>query len=56
MLREYQILHALTGSDVPHPAVVGVCEDHSVLGCTFYLMQRGNGATAVPVRTATITC
>jgi aminoglycoside phosphotransferase (APT) family kinase protein len=55
MLREYQILQALAGSDVPHPAVIGVCEDRSVLGCTFYLMQRVDGAPAVPVPVATDT-
>jgi aminoglycoside phosphotransferase (APT) family kinase protein len=49
MLREYQILRALAGSNVPHPEVIGVCEDRSVLGCTFYLMQRVDGVPPVPV-------
>ena len=38
MRREYRILAALAGSAVPHPAVVALCDDHDVLGCTFYLM------------------
>ena len=32
MRREYRILDALTGSKVPHPETVALCEDHDVLG------------------------
>ena len=49
MAREYQILHALAGSKVPHPGVVALCQDRSVLGSVFYLMQRVDGVPAVQV-------
>src|SRR5919106_1324083 len=38
ILREWRIIDALDGSDVPHTAAVGVCTDPSVLGRPFYLM------------------
>ncbi|MDT3444090.1 MULTISPECIES: phosphotransferase family protein [unclassified Pseudofrankia] len=38
ILREWRIIEALDGTDVPHTAAVAVCTDHSVLGRTFYLM------------------
>ncbi|WP_410050969.1 phosphotransferase family protein [Acidiferrimicrobium sp. IK] len=38
ILREWRIIDALTGSDVPHTDAVAVCEDASVLGRPFYLM------------------
>lgn len=43
MRREFQILDALAGSDVPHPATVALCDDHDILGCTFFLMQHVEG-------------
>lgn len=49
MLREYRILAALEDSAVPHPRVVALCEDHSVLGCTFFLMDRISGINPLPV-------
>lgn len=50
MAREYRILRALRGSEVPHAEAVAVCEDHSVLGRTFFLMRRVDGGppTKVP--------
>jgi len=36
--REMRIIDALDGTEVPHTAALGVCEDPSVLGRTFYLM------------------
>ena len=48
MRREYRILAALGGTDVPHPAVVALCTDHDVLGRTFYLMQRVEGVNPIP--------
>lgn len=39
MLREARVLKALAGSAVPHPAVYAVCDDPSVIGACFYLMQ-----------------
>jgi aminoglycoside phosphotransferase (APT) family kinase protein len=38
ILREWRIIDALTGSDVPNTQAVAVCEDAAVLGRTFYLM------------------
>jgi aminoglycoside phosphotransferase (APT) family kinase protein len=45
MRREFRILDALKGSRVPHPATVALCEDHEVLGCTFFLMEQVDGIT-----------
>ena len=36
--REWRIIEALDGTDVPHTKAVGVCPDASVLGRPFYLM------------------
>jgi aminoglycoside phosphotransferase (APT) family kinase protein len=38
ILREWRIIEALDGTDVPHTAAVGVCDDPLVLGRPFYLM------------------
>lgn len=38
ILREYRIIAALDGTDVPHTAALGVCADTMVLGRAFYLM------------------
>ena len=38
ILREWRIIEALDGTDVPHTKAVGVCPDASVLGRPFYLM------------------
>ena len=38
ILREWRIVEALDGTDVPHTAAVAMCDDASVLGRTFYLM------------------
>jgi aminoglycoside phosphotransferase (APT) family kinase protein len=43
MLREARILTALRGSDVPHPEVYAVCDDDSVTGASFYLMEALEG-------------
>ena len=48
MQREFRILDALKGSDVPHPATIALCEDHDVLGCTFFLMERVDGINPAP--------
>jgi aminoglycoside phosphotransferase (APT) family kinase protein len=49
MRREYRLLAGLEGTGVPHPAVVALCDDHQVLGCTFYLMERVEGITPLPL-------
>lgn len=38
ILREWRIIDALKGSDVPHTEAIAVCTDTEVLGTTFYLM------------------
>lgn len=38
ILREWRIIEALDGTDVPHTTAVGVCADPEVLGRPFYLM------------------
>lgn len=37
--REYKVLAALQGTAVPTPRVVCLCEDTSVLGAPFYIME-----------------
>jgi aminoglycoside phosphotransferase (APT) family kinase protein len=56
VLREYRILDALAGTDVPVPRVVAAREDDSVLGAPFYVMDRLHGEvirTDEPERFAT---
>src|SRR5438445_9058215 len=38
ILREWRIIEALDGTDVPHTAAIAMCDDTSVLGRTFYIM------------------
>src|SRR5262249_46869598 len=45
MLREARVLAALRDSDVPHARLLGVCEDTSVLGACFYVMDWVEGWT-----------
>lgn len=37
--REYKIIHALEGTDVPVPDTLCLCEDDSVVGTAFYIMS-----------------
>ena len=51
LLREARILGALTGQEVPSPALHAVCEDAAVLGAPFFLMEAIDGfhaASTVP--------
>ncbi|MCB2051747.1 MAG: phosphotransferase family protein, partial [Novosphingobium sp.] len=41
--REYRLLEALSGSDVPVPAPVLFCDDETIVGTPFYLMERLEG-------------
>lgn len=41
--REYRVLKALEQTDVPVPKVLLMCEENSVIGTPFYLMQRLEG-------------
>jgi len=38
ILREWRIIRALDGTEVPHTRAIAVCEDPAVLGRAFYLM------------------
>jgi len=46
MLREARVLEALADSTVPHPGFIAVCEDESILGACFYLMEPIDGFNA----------
>ena len=39
MAREYRVMSALAGTDVPVPGVTAYCADPEVLGAPFYLME-----------------
>ena len=41
--REYRVMAALADTDVPVPRMVALCEDDSVLGTPFYLMEHVEG-------------
>jgi aminoglycoside phosphotransferase (APT) family kinase protein len=43
IMREARVLSALNGTDVPHPHCFGICEDASVIGAPFYVMQLVDG-------------
>ncbi|MEU5880491.1 phosphotransferase family protein [Spirillospora sp. NPDC047279] len=43
MLREFRVLSALNGTDVPHPEAIAACDDTDVIGCCFYLMDHVDG-------------
>ncbi|MFI5953213.1 phosphotransferase family protein [Cryptosporangium sp. NPDC051539] len=45
MLREWRILTALEGTPVPHPTPRLLCEDSSVLGAPFLIMDKVDGFT-----------
>src|ERR1700736_706618 len=47
ILREWRIIEALDGTDVPHTAAVAVCTDQDALGCNFYLMGLIDGWSPV---------
>eukprot|EP00899_Mesostigma_viride_P025654 jgi/Mesvir1/6273/Mv19978-RA.2 len=41
--REFRIMSALQGTQVPVPRVLSLCEDESVIGTPFYIMEHVNG-------------
>lgn len=43
VLREYRVMNALQGTDVPLPETVLECDDHDVIGSDFYVMERLQG-------------
>jgi aminoglycoside phosphotransferase (APT) family kinase protein len=40
MAREYRVLTALRGTDVPVPTTYALCRDETVVGAQFYVMER----------------
>jgi aminoglycoside phosphotransferase (APT) family kinase protein len=50
ILREWRIIEALNGTDVPHTEAIAVCTDPSVLGRTFYLMGFVDGWSPMNAR------
>lgn len=46
MRREARVLGALKGSNVPHAGLIAACDDASVLGAAFYLMEPLDGFNA----------
>ncbi|MFD6392093.1 phosphotransferase family protein [Nocardia sp. NPDC060259] len=49
MAREYRVTAALRDTDVPVPAMYALCQDDTVLGAPFYVMEHVEGT---PYRTA----
>ncbi len=47
MEREYRMLRALEGTDVPHPPPIALCTDRTVIGSAFYLMGHVDGFTSL---------
>lgn len=45
--REYKVQKALAGSEVPVPKMLGLCEDETVLGTQFYVMEHIEGRNLV---------
>jgi len=41
--REYRVMTALAGTEVPVPRTYGLCEDESVIGSTFFVMEFVDG-------------
>ncbi len=44
MGREYRVMSALGGSDVPVPKTIVLCEDPSIIGAPFFIMEEVTGA------------
>src|SRR3546814_17619294 len=49
--REARVLAALTGSDVPAPKLYAYCNDASVIGADFYIMENIIGWLALGEKT-----
>ena len=52
ILREWRIIDALDGTDVPHTPAIAACADTAVLGRTFYLMGFVDGWSPMGLRRA----
>lgn len=44
MAREYRVISALADTDVPVPTPILICDDPSVVGASFYLMEKAPGS------------
>lgn len=49
ILREWRVIEALEGTDVPHTQAIAVCDDTSILGSAFYLMGFVDGFSPIAV-------
>jgi aminoglycoside phosphotransferase (APT) family kinase protein len=47
MEREFRMLRALDGTDVPHPTPVALCSDRAVIGSAFYVMEHVDGFSSL---------
>ena len=54
MKREFTVISALAGTPVPVPETVLLCEDASVLGASFYLMELVDGLPVGTVEQASV--
>ncbi|NXX14426.1 ACD10 dehydrogenase, partial [Podargus strigoides] len=54
--REYRVLKALSEAGVPVPTVLALCEDRSILGTPFYLMEHCAGRVYSDVSLPTLQC
>jgi aminoglycoside phosphotransferase (APT) family kinase protein len=50
IVREWRIIEALNGTDVPHTEAIAVCTDPAILGRTFYLMGFVDGWSPMGMR------
>jgi len=53
--REYRVMHALAGTDVPVPQMVALCEDSTVIGTKFYVMEWVDGRVFAETRLPSLT-
>jgi aminoglycoside phosphotransferase (APT) family kinase protein len=47
MEREFRMLRALDGTEVPHPTPIALCTDREVIGSAFYVMEHVDGFTSL---------
>ena len=53
--REHRVMHALAGSGVPVPRMITLCEDSSIIGTKFYVMEWVEGRVFTETRLPTLT-
>lgn len=47
MEREFRVLSALEGTDVPHPRPLALCTDRALIGSAFYVMRHVDGFSSI---------